>query len=73
MTTIKHNKREPLDDTTLFLYLSGSREDSFYVLTIQANVKNVIPLGGAILNKLGSSMPCGSNKKGFVFDLNKPI
>ena len=25
------------------------------------------------LNKLGSSRPCGSNKKGFVFYLDKPI
>ena len=30
-------------------------------------------MGGAIFDKLGSSRPCGSNKKGFVFYLNKPI
>ena len=29
VTTIKHNKREPLDDNTLFKNLSGSREDIF--------------------------------------------
>ena len=48
-------------------------EKTFYVLTIQANVKHVTPWVEPFLNKIGSSRPCGSDKKGFVFYLNKPI